>query len=87
VCDATVLPHWVHLFNCGGCQRCDALRVRRRIFDVLRLGTPIRRGVGKQAFAKRQPRLPPIMLMLLIMILIFWKDQEQDQDQEQEFLD
>jgi len=58
VWDATVLPHCVHLFSCGACQRCEALRVRRRIFEVLRFGTPIRRGVGKQSFVKRQPRLP-----------------------------
>ena len=42
MCDATVLPHWVHLFSWGACQRWEALRVRRRIFEVLRLGTPIR---------------------------------------------
>ena len=42
MCDATVLPHCVHLLSCGGCQRWDALRVRRRIFEVLRFGTPIR---------------------------------------------
>jgi hypothetical protein len=41
VCDATVLPHCSHLLNCGARQRFAALRVRNRIFDVLRFGTPI----------------------------------------------
>jgi uncharacterized protein (DUF2141 family) len=27
--------------NCGACQRFAALRVRNRILDVLRFGTPI----------------------------------------------
>jgi hypothetical protein len=36
-----VLPHCGHLFNCGARQRLAALRVRNRIFDVLRFGTPI----------------------------------------------
>jgi hypothetical protein len=35
------LPHWVHLFSFGARQRCDALRVRRRIFEVFLLGTPM----------------------------------------------
>jgi hypothetical protein len=38
---ATVLPHCGHLLNCGRCQRLAALRVRSRILDVLRLGTPM----------------------------------------------
>jgi hypothetical protein len=42
MCDGTVLPHCAHLLRCGGCQRCEALRVRKRIFEVLRFGTPIR---------------------------------------------
>ena len=42
MCDATVLPHCGHLFSCGAASVGDALRVRRRIFEVLRLGTPIR---------------------------------------------
>jgi hypothetical protein len=42
VCDATVLPHCGHLLSCGACQRFAALRVRNRIFDVLRFGTPIK---------------------------------------------
>jgi hypothetical protein len=41
VCDATVLPHCGHLLSCGACQRFAALRVRNRIFDVLRFGTPM----------------------------------------------
>jgi hypothetical protein len=36
-----VLPHWGHLFRCGACQRFAALRVRNRILDVLRFGTPM----------------------------------------------
>ena len=42
MCDGTLLPHCEHLLSCGACQRCDALRVRKRIFEVLRFGTPIR---------------------------------------------
>ncbi len=42
MCDWIVLPHCEHLFICGACQRLAALRVRNRIFDILRLGTPIR---------------------------------------------
>ena len=42
MCDGTVLPHCAHLLSWGACQRCDALRVRNRIFEVLRFGTPIR---------------------------------------------
>lgn len=41
---ATVLPHCGHLLNCGRCQRFAALRVRSRILDVLRLGTPMAGG-------------------------------------------
>jgi hypothetical protein len=29
------------LFSCEACQRFAALRVRNRIFDVLRFGTPM----------------------------------------------
>jgi hypothetical protein len=36
-----VLPHCAHLFSCGACQRLAAFRVRNRIFEVLRLGTPM----------------------------------------------
>jgi hypothetical protein len=39
-----VLPHWGHLFRCGACQRFAALRVRNRILDVLRFGTPMAGG-------------------------------------------
>jgi hypothetical protein len=41
VCDGTLLPHCEHLFSSGACQRWVALRVRNRIFEVLRLGTPM----------------------------------------------
>jgi hypothetical protein len=44
VCDATALPHCGHLFRWGACQRFAALRVRKRIFDVLRFGTPMAGG-------------------------------------------
>jgi hypothetical protein len=39
-----VLPHWGHLLRCGACQRFAALRVRNRILDVLRFGTPMTGG-------------------------------------------
>jgi hypothetical protein len=32
------------LFKTGARQRCDAFRVRSRIFEVLRLGTPMVSG-------------------------------------------
>jgi hypothetical protein len=41
MCEGTVLPHCGHLFKCGACQRFAALRVRSRILDVLRFGTPM----------------------------------------------
>jgi len=41
MCDGTLLPHCGHLFNCEACQRFAAFRVRNRIFDVLRFGTPM----------------------------------------------
>ena len=44
MCEGTVLPHWGHLFRCGACQRFAALRVRNRILDVLRFGTPMAGG-------------------------------------------
>jgi len=44
VCDATVLPHCGHLLSCGACQRLAAFRVRRRIFEVFRFGTPMTGG-------------------------------------------
>jgi hypothetical protein len=46
VCEGTLVPHWAHLFNCGACQRWLALRVRNRIFEVLRFGTPMVGGKG-----------------------------------------
>src|SRR5215469_9484023 len=39
--DGTLLPHCGHLFSCEACQRFAALRMRNRIFDVLRFGTPM----------------------------------------------
>ena len=53
MCDATVLPHCGHLFNCGACQRFAACRLRDRIFEVLRFGTPIC-ALRKHAFLKKQ---------------------------------
>ena len=50
-----MLPHWVHLFNCGATQRWDALRVRRRIFEVLRFGTPIRAAHESRDSEKGNP--------------------------------
>ena len=41
MCDGTLLPHCGHLFSCEACQRFAALRMRNRLFDVLRFGTPI----------------------------------------------
>jgi hypothetical protein len=41
MCDGTLLPHCGHLFSCGACQRFAAFRMRNRIFDVLRFGTPM----------------------------------------------
>jgi hypothetical protein len=36
-----VLPHCGHLFSTAARQRLAALRVRSRIFEVLRFGTPM----------------------------------------------
>jgi hypothetical protein len=36
-----VLPHWGHLFKSPARQALPALRVRSRIFEVLRFGTPM----------------------------------------------
>jgi len=44
MCEGTLLPHWEHLFRCAACHRFAALRVRNRILDVLRFGTPIAGG-------------------------------------------
>ena len=52
MCEGTVLPHCAHLFSCGACQRLAALRVRNRIFEVLRLGTPIVRATKAPLFRK-----------------------------------
>jgi hypothetical protein len=49
----TVLPHCGHLLNCGRCQRFAALRVRNRIFDVLRFGTPMGR-LNKHSLLQKQ---------------------------------
>jgi len=57
VCDGTVLPHWAHLFSCGACQRLAAFRVRNRIFEVLRLGTPMGR-LSKHVLAEKQIGAP-----------------------------
>jgi hypothetical protein len=55
VCDATALPHCGHLFRCGACQRFAALRVRKRILDVLRFGTPMAGGYESMVFCKNNP--------------------------------
>jgi hypothetical protein len=39
-----VLPHCEHLLSPEACHRLAALRVRRRIFEVLRFGTPMAGG-------------------------------------------
>jgi hypothetical protein len=44
MCEGTELPHWEHLFRCGARHRFAALRVRNRIFEVLRFGTPMAGG-------------------------------------------
>jgi hypothetical protein len=55
VCEGTVLPHCAHLLSCGACHRLAALRVRNRIFEVLRLGTPIiTERERKHGLAERQ---------------------------------
>ena len=55
MCEGTVLPHCAHLFSCGACHRLAALRVRNRIFEVLRLGTPIiSERERKHGLAERQ---------------------------------
>ena len=59
MCEATVLPHWVHLLSCGATQRWDALRVRSRIFEVLRFGTPIR-AVQVSRESRKGNRVQPL---------------------------
>jgi len=54
MCEGTLLPHWVHLFKCDACQRLAALRVRSRILDVLRFGTPIGGQHRSTSMVKRQ---------------------------------
>jgi hypothetical protein len=44
MCDGRLLPHWGHLLSRAACQRFAALRVRNRILDVLRFGTPMAGG-------------------------------------------
>jgi len=51
MCEGTVLPHCGHLLRCGARQRLAALRMRSRILDVLRFGTPIA-GVHGSTFGK-----------------------------------
>ena len=40
MCPRTLAPHCGHWESFGACQRFAALRVRKRIFEVLRFGTP-----------------------------------------------
>jgi hypothetical protein len=54
MCEGTVLPHWGHLFKCAACQRLAALRVRNRILDVLRFGTPMGAGYQSTHFLKNK---------------------------------
>src|SRR6476646_6480168 len=51
MCDGRLLPHCGHLFSCEACQRFAAFRVRNRIFDVLRFGTPMA-GAYKSIFVR-----------------------------------
>lgn len=41
MCEGTLLPHCGHLFRREACHRFAALRMRNRILDVLRFGTPM----------------------------------------------
>jgi len=54
VCDATVLPHCGHLLSCDACHRFAALRVRNRIFEVLRFGTPMSAGYESMVLRNKQ---------------------------------
>jgi len=56
MCDGAVLPHCGHLFSCDACQRFAALRVRNRIFDVLRFGTPMAGGYESTPLKKNKSR-------------------------------
>ncbi len=51
MCDGKLLPHWGHLLSCDACQLFAAFRVRNRIFDVLRFGTPMA-GAYKSIFGQ-----------------------------------
>jgi len=59
VCEGTVLPHCAHLFSCGACQRFAALRVRNRILEVLRFGTPMSGGYESTAYLKNNVNRNP----------------------------
>ena len=49
-----LLPHWGHLLSRAACQRFAALRVRNRILDVLRFGTPMAGGYESTYLGKKQ---------------------------------
>jgi hypothetical protein len=51
------LPHCGHLLSRRACQRFAALRVRKRIFEVLRFGTPMAGGYESTVFVKNNPPL------------------------------
>ena len=57
MCPGNVLPHWPHLLSFGARQRCDALRVRRRIFEVFLLGTPISVDLLQFQLIQRAPHI------------------------------
>ena len=57
MCAATALPHCGHLASCGACQRLAALRVRSRILDVLRFGTPMAATTKHMSEKKTNGRL------------------------------
>jgi hypothetical protein len=52
MCDGKLLPHCGHLLSCEACQRFAAFRVRNRIFDVLRFGTPIEANYESRKLGK-----------------------------------
>jgi hypothetical protein len=55
MCDGTVLPHCGHLLKCGARQRLAAFRIRNRILDVLRFGTPMA-GVHRSTLLRKNNR-------------------------------